>query len=470
MLERSVPLRTILFPRCWHPPPFVLTRHPTFYIIAAMTQAQKPNHCRNPFPPITTWLFLGLAILLPAATQAEIITLNGETHLLLAVGDTFTEPGFTLTDDDGNPIGGVQLEVTGTVNTSQPGINTLTYSYTNPENKTFQAHRYIHVHDDVTLPWIIPNGDLEIHHFAGVPFTDPASQVLDASGNIIEANLMGSGTVDINKLGEYLLTYNYTSPDGKSAIPFILKVNIFPDPDAPVITLVGEEEILHQLGTPFTDPGFSVEDAAGNAMDPSGVVVTGSVDTNTPGSYTLAYSATDAAGNTGTAQRVVTVVANTAPVIRFPTASLHSQPGYPANPSGHEHYNIQVFAALKEDGSVVTWGLAANGGDSSSVSSNLVSGVKTVFSTGYAFAALKEDGSVVNWGDKDYGGNSSSVSSNLASGVKTVFSTNTAFAALKEDGSVVTWGSATSGGDSSSVLQAKTSNTMLSLRTCPASR
>jgi hypothetical protein len=216
-----------------------------------MTQAQKPNHCRNPFPPITTWLFLGLAILLPAATQAEIITLNGGTHLLLAVGDTFTDPGFTLTDDDGNPIGGVQLEVTGTVNTSQPGINTLSYSYTNPENKTFQAQRYIHVHDDVTLPWIIPNGDLEIHHFKGAPFTDPASQVLDASGNIIEANLMGSGTVDIHKLGEYLLTYNYTSPDGKSAIPFILKVNIVPDPDAPVITLVGEEEILHQLGTPW---------------------------------------------------------------------------------------------------------------------------------------------------------------------------------------------------------------------------
>jgi hypothetical protein len=220
---------------------------------------------------------------------------------------------------------------------------------------------------------------------------------------------------------------------------------------------------------PFTDPGFSVEDAAGNAMDPSGVVVSGSVDTNTPGSYTLAYSATDAAGNTGTAQRVVTVVANTAPVIRFPTASLHSQPGYPANPSGHEHYNIQVFAALKEDGSVVTWGLAANGGDSSSVSSNLASGVKTVFSTSSAFAALKEDGSVVTWGSS-HGGDSSSVSSNLASGVKTVFSAIHAFAALKEDGSVVTWGSATSGGDSSSVLQAKTSNTMLSLRTCPASR
>ena len=38
------------------------------------------------------------------------------------------------------------------------------------------------------------------------------------------------------------------------------------------------------------------------------------------------------------------------------------------------------------------------------------------------------------------GGNSSSVSSNLSSGVVEIYSTNAAFAALKSDGSVVTWG------------------------------
>ena len=109
-----------------------------------------------------------------------------------------------------------------------------------------------------------------------------------------------------------------------------------------------------------------------------------------------------------------------------------------------------AFAALKSDGSVVTWG-GYWGGDSSAVSSDLASGVVEVSSTLYSFAALKADGSVVTWGDSWYGGDSSAVSSDLASGVVEVFSNEAAFAALKSDGSVVTWGLASQGGDSSAV-------------------
>ena len=114
-----------------------------------------------------------------------------------------------------------------------------------------------------------------------------------------------------------------------------------------------------------------------------------------------------------------------------------------------------AFAALKSDGSVVTWGQASDGGDSSSVSSNLSSGVTEIFSTNQAFAALKSDGSVVTWGGSsdyiaNFGGDSSSVSSNLSSGVTKIFSSVAAFAALKSDGSVVTWGANSYGGDSSS--------------------
>jgi len=111
-----------------------------------------------------------------------------------------------------------------------------------------------------------------------------------------------------------------------------------------------------------------------------------------------------------------------------------------------------AFAALKEDGSVVTWGgFSDSGGDSSSVANQLNSSVTKIFSTGNAFAALKEGGSVVTWGNSDRGGDSNSVASQLNSGVTQIFSNDHAFAALKEDGSVVTWGDNSNGGDSSSV-------------------
>jgi Ca2+-binding RTX toxin-like protein len=85
------------------------------------------------------------------------------------------------------------------------------------------------------------------------------------------------------------------------------------------------------------------------------------------------------------------------------------------------------------------------------VAGQLSSGVAQIFSNGNAFAALKADGSVVTWGGFDGGGNSRAVAGQLRSGVTQIFSTGGAFAALKADGSVVTWGAPSSGGDSSAV-------------------
>jgi alpha-tubulin suppressor-like RCC1 family protein len=123
-----------------------------------------------------------------------------------------------------------------------------------------------------------------------------------------------------------------------------------------------------------------------------------------------------------------------------------------------EFRNNDAFAALRADGSVVTWGDSDSGGDSSKVADQLRSRVVQIFSNVYAFAALKADGSVVTWGNSDWGGNSSTVADQIRSGVSTIFSSGSAFAALKADGSVVTWGDSDSGGDSSRVSARLTSN------------
>ena len=119
--------------------------------------------------------------------------------------------------------------------------------------------------------------------------------------------------------------------------------------------------------------------------------------------------------------------------------------------TAREWRNGTAFAALKSDGSVITWGHPINGGDSSRVASQLRSGFTQIFSTGRAFAALKSDGSVITWGNFYVGGDSSGVASQLRSGVTQIFSTSSAFAALKSDGSVITWGYPSDGGDSSRV-------------------
>ncbi|NDH50045.1 MAG: hypothetical protein EBY41_05730, partial [Proteobacteria bacterium] len=119
--------------------------------------------------------------------------------------------------------------------------------------------------------------------------------------------------------------------------------------------------------------------------------------------------------------------------------------------------NAQAFAVITDQGGVVSWGRADRGGDSSSVSSELQSGVVDIFSTEGAFAALKDDGSVVSWGvDEGYNySNSLSVTSlsALSSGIIYVEPNQASFAGIKEDGTVVTWGNSVWGGDSSSVAE-----------------
>ncbi|MFN9659949.1 MAG: Calx-beta domain-containing protein [Cyanobacteriota bacterium] len=147
-------------------------------------------------------------------------------------------------------------------------------------------------------------------------------------------------------------------------------------------------------------------------------------------------------------------------VLAVEQATVVSTPiatSFPGHTRG-EFRNDAAFAALRGDGSVVTWGEPSRGGDSSGVAQLLSSDVTQIFCNKYAFAALKSNGSVVAWGDASSGGNIGAVANQLSSGVTQIFSTGSAFAALKSNGSVVTWGYPSMGGDSSGVASALSSD------------
>jgi len=76
------------------------------------------------------------------------------------------------------------------------------------------------------------------------------------------------------------------------------------DVSSPLVIITGNDMTVSLQGT-FTDPGATANDDKDGAITP---VVSGAVNLNLKGDYILTYSATDAAGNTGTATRKVTVV------------------------------------------------------------------------------------------------------------------------------------------------------------------
>jgi|TARA_B110000495_G_C23008493_1_gene596170 hypothetical protein len=73
------------------------------------------------------------------------------------------------------------------------------------------------------------------------------------------------------------------------------------DTTAPVITLIGDNPATVELGSTYIEAGASADGG-------ETVTTSGTVDTNTVGTYEITYSATDGT-NTGTATRIVDVVA-----------------------------------------------------------------------------------------------------------------------------------------------------------------
>jgi hypothetical protein len=76
------------------------------------------------------------------------------------------------------------------------------------------------------------------------------------------------------------------------------------DTTAPVITVVGDNPTIIAEGDTFTDPGATATDDIDGDVE---VTATSDVDADRDGTYTVTYTATDAAGNTATATREVIV-------------------------------------------------------------------------------------------------------------------------------------------------------------------
>jgi hypothetical protein len=195
-----------------------------------------------------------------------VITLLGDNPVYLSIGGTYVEPGITVTDntDPSTAFGaggllaystfvdGIQMETSSaTIDTSSQTTHIITYSATDTAGNLATATR---------------------------------SVIVGSSPDGSQTSNTDSGSL--------------TSPSSTDTTP-------------PVVTLVGDAAMQITVGGTFTDPGATAMDDIDGDLT-ANIVVTGTVDIATEGLYTLTYTATDAADNSGTASRVVTVIASVA--------------------------------------------------------------------------------------------------------------------------------------------------------------
>ena len=137
--------------------------------------------------------------------------------------------------------------------------------------------------------------------------TDAQSIDLDSSSGVLSFLT----APDYETQSDYQVTVTASNNDGSATQNISISI-IDLDEDAPVITLLGGSQINHEQMSTFVDPGATAEDAVDGAVD---VDVSGAVNGDAAGVYTLTYSASDQAGNTSSLNREVTVSDNTPPII-----------------------------------------------------------------------------------------------------------------------------------------------------------
>ena len=143
-----------------------------------------------------------------------------------------------------------------------------------------------------------------VANYPGGAQTDPEGPALPS-----QRGIRGGSFIDQGKL---LRSANRTQNPGhrQKNIGFRIAFQAMPaDTENPELELFGGAAITPEAGQAWAEPGVEAHDARdGNITDQ--IVVTGTVDMNTTGTYLLTYTVQDGAGNTASTTRTVTVVGN----------------------------------------------------------------------------------------------------------------------------------------------------------------
>lgn len=260
----------------------------------------------------------------------SLMSTNGgcSTVVTSAAGSAFgTDP---LTDPDGPADNGGTVE-TIALEASSPAIddtgaacndaegNPLTVDgrgMTRPEDTYCDIGAY---EVDQTDPVLTVSGSSATVE-CGAAYTDAGASATDNFG--LNGAVSTTNPVDVDAPDLYTVSYVATDYDGNQDTGS--RTVTVQDTTAPSITLIGDSEETVTVGDTYTDAGATASDVCDTSVE---VATSGSVDTTTPGTYTLTYSATDASNNAAT-EKARTVVVEEAPEENDPVVTVNTNGKY----------------------------------------------------------------------------------------------------------------------------------------------
>ena len=164
---------------------------------------------------VILFMFLPSVIIKEKDITAPSLSLNNDSHMIVAYGSTFSDPGASAIDNvDGDLTASIIVE--GTINTSIYGKQYLTYSVTDTAGNTETIQRTVVV-QEFTPPVITLTGNEVLYVPVGATKADLAFTAIDDVDGDVSDSVVLSNNVDFQTPGTYTLTYTVSDSSGNTA-------------------------------------------------------------------------------------------------------------------------------------------------------------------------------------------------------------------------------------------------------------
>ncbi len=192
--------------------------------------------------------------------------------------------------------------------------------------------------DDIS-PTVIINYPIEGTHYNSTNLQELSYSITDNLDPNPIISVAGWSTDE----GTHTVTVNATDNAGNIGSAYVTYIV---DNTSPIITLNGNNPTTIYIGSAYTDNGATATD---NFDGPVPVISSGSVDTNTIGTYIITYTTADNAGNSASITRTIKVIYNFAgffqPIDNLPTwNSVKAGSAIPVKFSLNEDQGLDIFA------------------------------------------------------------------------------------------------------------------------------
>ena len=251
-----------------------------------MAQETKRKKC-------SLWLIIILSVALFVAVLAGAwhlntfslgIRLTGGNEITLEYGQHYEESGanakFRGTLLQRFPLS-PEVTIEGTVDESKLGTYTVCYR-SEFEGYTDSVIRTVHV-VDTAAPVITLNNDPDAFTFPGQPYQEEGFAAAD--------NYDGDITSQVRVTEKDGKVY-YEVADSSGNIATAQRTIHYDDPVPPELVLHGDSTVVMLEGNTYKEPGYSANDNCDGDIT-ANVTVAGTVDTQTPGTYTITYTVAD---------------------------------------------------------------------------------------------------------------------------------------------------------------------------------